>query len=194
MTPYERTKAWREAHPGSRAEEARQWRAAHPDVYQEIRRRYRESHQEEIRQRDREAKQRQRKAAVIFQTAVADGRGVEIVIEQEPGASGKSQIDALVAMLAGFRVSGRRNTGDKLTRAGPLASQAEAGNVRLLAGPWVAPFLDELEAFPSPGVHDDQVDAASGAFLALTQVSERPGVLPVSRAVKGWQPASVRAR
>jgi phage terminase large subunit-like protein len=37
-------------------------------------------------------------------------------------------------------------------------------------GRWNDPFLQELEAFPE-GSHDDQVDALSGAFAALTAAS-----------------------
>jgi predicted phage terminase large subunit-like protein len=124
--------------------------------------------------------------AVILQTAHLDGRAVEIVIEQEPGAAGVSQIANLVQMLAGFKVSGRRSTGDKLTRAGPLASQAEAGNVLLLSGPWNSSFLDELQSFPSTGVHDDQVDAASGAFLVLAEHGPSIGGIISQGRVKGW--------
>jgi predicted phage terminase large subunit-like protein len=47
---------------------------------------------------------------------------------------------------------------DKAVRAGPWASLAEGGLVRLVAGPWNSTFLDEIEAFPH-GAHDDQVDA-----------------------------------
>jgi len=107
----------------------------------------------------------------IRAVAELDGRGLPIVIEQEPGASGKSQVEYLVRdLLSGWTVSGDRKTGDKFTRAGPLASQAQIGNVRLLRGTWISAFLDELEAFPD-GSHDDQVDAASGAFATL---SSRP--------------------
>lgn len=127
---------------------------------------------------------------IILQTAQADGRSVEIGIEEEPGAAGKSQIAYLVQWLAGFRVRGVRPTGDKLTRAGPFASQAEAGNVRLLAGTWNEALLDALECFPSEGVHDDPVDACSGAFLLLTEPRDRPGTLPVGLGVKGWAPAA----
>ena len=48
-----------------------------------------------------------------------------------------------------------------------LAAQTERGNVALLRGHWNAPFLDEAYAFPD-GAHDDQVDAATGAFNALS--------------------------
>lgn len=53
---------------------------------------------------------------------------------------------------------------DKVTRSRLGAARAEAGKVYVLANmPWVGHFLDELAAFPT-GVHDDQVDAFSGAM------------------------------
>jgi len=124
---------------------------------------------------------------VILQTAQADGIGCEVVIEQEPGSSGVSQVDSLVALLAGYKVSGKRSTGDKVTRAAPLASQAEAGNVRLVNGPYVRALLDEICSFPTEGVHDDIVDAMSGAFLVLSARPENPlaGLVSFTKA-RGW--------
>ena len=66
-------------------------------------------------------------------------------------------------MLTGFRFRGERSSGNKVERAAPLASAAEAGNLRLVEGTWIQDFLDEATAFPMGG-HDDQVDAVSGAF------------------------------
>lgn len=108
--------------------------------------------------------------ALIRQTAVLDGRKVPILFEQEPGSSGKAQIAYFQKMLAGWTVKGIPSTGDKTTRAGPLASQAQAGDVMLVEGPWVLDFLAEADVFPTKGVHDDCIDAASGAFdyLAMT--------------------------
>ena len=34
---------------------------------------------------------------------------------------------------------------------------------KIVRGAWTDVFLDECEAFPDPAVHDDQVDAMSGA-------------------------------
>lgn len=111
--------------------------------------------------------------ALIRQTAELDGPSVPIWIEEEPGASGKSVTDHFVRrLLIGFEVRGHRVTGPKAARAGPLSSQAEAGNVRLVRGQWNAEFLEELEAFTgdaSDSSHDDQVDAASGAFSHVSQ-------------------------
>ncbi len=105
--------------------------------------------------------------ALINQTAMMDGSGTQIYIEQEPGASGVNTIYHYVTrVLPDYTVRGQRATGSKVERAGPVSSQAEVGNVRLLRGAWLGPFLDEVEAFPL-GRHDDQVDGLSGAFMRL---------------------------
>ena len=105
--------------------------------------------------------------ALIKQTADMDGRSTQIYIEQEPGASGVNTIYHYVTrVLQDYTVRGQRATGSKVERAGPVSSQAEVGNIRLYRGPWLGPFLDEVEAFPLGG-HDDQVDALSGAFMRL---------------------------
>lgn len=104
---------------------------------------------------------------VIRQCAETDPPGTQIWLEQEPGSSGVDSVQALIRMLAGFNVRADRVTGSKVVRAGPLAAQAEAGNVILIRGMWNAAFLDELTSFPN-GAHDDQVDAASGAFAKIS--------------------------
>ncbi|MFH2076148.1 MAG: phage terminase large subunit, partial [Pseudomonadota bacterium] len=101
----------------------------------------------------------------IKNTASADGQGVVISIPQDPGQAGKDQAQRYVRILAPHQVKTHLVTGDKVTRAGGLSSQAEAGNVKLLRGPWNEAFLAELEGFPDG--HDDQVDAAADAFEAL---------------------------
>jgi len=71
-----------------------------------------------------------------------------------------------VKLLDGFAVSTTPSSGDKVTRATPAASQAQVGNVKLVAGPWNAAFLEELRQFPR-GAHDDQADAFALAINAL---------------------------
>ena len=108
--------------------------------------------------------------ALIKQTAAMDGSGTHVFIEQEPGASGVNTIYHYVTrVLPEYTVRGQRNTGSKVERAGPVSSQAEVGNIRLLRGPWVGQFLDEVEAFPVGG-HDEQVDGLSGAFMRLRTI------------------------
>ena len=108
---------------------------------------------------------------MIEQCAERDRRqfgSVSIWVEQEPGSSGMDSAKATIRRLAGHSIRADRVTGPKEVRAAPFAAQCEAGNVRLLAGPWNAAYLDELCMFPH-GTHDDQVDASSGAFNKLIQ-------------------------
>jgi len=108
----------------------------------------------------------------IHNLAGSDGRETTIALPQDPGQAGKAQVQALARLLAGFRVKSQPVTGSKVVRAMPFSSQCEAGNVRLVAGPWNADFLNELENFPT-GRHDDQVDAACEAFHMLTQTPQK---------------------
>lgn len=93
------------------------------------------------------------------------------VLEQEGGASGKSEVSGYVRRMAGIEVRGIRPSQDKIMRARPVSAMAAppARNVYLVAAPWNWALLDELESFPRSGrgVHDDQVDALSGAFAWL---------------------------
>lgn len=104
---------------------------------------------------------------VIAQTAQIDGTAVQIRMEQEPGSSGVNVISHYARnVLVGYQFKGVRPTGDKATRAAPLASAAEAGNCFILADQWNVKMLDEFALFPG-GANDDQVDAVSGAFGEL---------------------------
>ncbi len=106
----------------------------------------------------------------IHQTAKIDGHETAIWIEQEPGSSGKFTVSHFIKQLAGFTVRGHRPTGDKFVRMNPFASQAEAGNIPLVNGPWVEPFLRELEMIDGASkVHDDQGDASSGAYQKVAR-------------------------
>jgi predicted phage terminase large subunit-like protein len=111
----------------------------------------------------------------IKSCAERDGLSTVIVIEQEPGASGKAVIDFLQrGILRGYAVYADKVSGNKVTRAQPLAAAAEAGHIYLLRANWNAPLLDELAVFPS-GEHDDQVDALSGAIYHVSKYG-RPSV------------------
>jgi predicted phage terminase large subunit-like protein len=107
--------------------------------------------------------------AFISQTAIEDGKGVTIRMEQEPGSSGKALIDQYARyVVPGWDLMGIRSTGDKLTRARPFAAAVANGNVRLVRASWLSDWLDEFSSFPEACDHDDQVDSAVGAFTFLT--------------------------
>lgn len=114
---------------------------------------------------------------VIKQVAQADGPGVTVWIEQEPGSGGKESADNTILNLRGVAVYADRVSGDKLTRANPLAAQALAGNVYLLAGEWNEAFLKEAHAFEAKAAFKDQIDAAAGAFNKLTVAGKGGGTL-----------------
>jgi predicted phage terminase large subunit-like protein len=106
----------------------------------------------------------------IKNTASQDGISVRIGIEQDPGQAGVSEADYLVRLLQGYNVKTFKATQDKVTRALPVSSQAEAGNIKILQALWNEDLLRELENFPE-GSHDDIVDTLSGAFLMLNDSS-----------------------
>ncbi len=87
--------------------------------------------------------------------------------EIEGGSAGKRDAAHLTRMLAGLDARGIRPQGDKITRAKPLAVQAQAGNVKLLAGPWNERWLNHMHHQPDIK-EKDIMDASAGAFIALT--------------------------
>lgn len=105
--------------------------------------------------------------ALIKNTADADGRGrVKQSLPQDPGQAGKSQVAGLSKMLVGHVLHFSPETGEKVVRARPFASQVNVGNVLMLRGAWNDPFKDECRLFPN-GKFDDQVDGAARAFAGL---------------------------
>ena len=104
--------------------------------------------------------------AVIRQTATLDEE-CRIRLPQDPAAAGKSEAKRLVVMLTGHDVKSVVVSGDKATRAIGLASQMNVGNVKMLAGPWNPGLLQRLDAFPTKGIPDDEIDALADAFQEL---------------------------
>jgi predicted phage terminase large subunit-like protein len=112
------------------------------------------------------------KELFIQRTAEEDGFETKIRFEQEPGSSGRDLINYYQRrILSGYDVRAVPSHHDKVTRAGPFSSQAEAGLVKVVRGPWTTAWMQELESFPEEGVHDDQVDATVGAFRCLLKES-----------------------
>lgn len=104
--------------------------------------------------------------AALTNTAARDGKSVRISLPQDPGQAGKTQALYLTRKLAGYAVTTSPESGDKATRAEPLAAQINVGNVLMLRGPWNDALLNEMRLFPN-GTHDDQVDACSRAFAEI---------------------------
>jgi predicted phage terminase large subunit-like protein len=68
--------------------------------------------------------------------------------------------------LIGISIKGITAEKDKVTRARPLKGRAKAGKVFLVRGPWNEQFIAEAVDFWT-GLHDDQIDSASGGLEML---------------------------
>lgn len=126
---------------------------------------------------------------LIFETAMQDGSGVDVILPQEPAAAGKILIGntsgtshgLLQVRLeqAGFRVVVVPTTGSKRVRAAPHAGAAaplrnaqgqedgRMGRCFLLPGPWNPLFCERHQAFDGVTKPLDLVDAASYLFSEL---------------------------
>lgn len=136
--------------------------------------------------------------AAIRNTAARDGVDCTVSIPQDPGQAGLTQVRYLVRELAGYYVKASPESGDKITRAAPLAAQINVGNVLLLQGPWNEALINEMRMFPN-GTFDDQVDSLSRACMELTsgqpvevfipdgRGSEDPGIPPTCGACRSYQ-------
>lgn len=116
----------------------------------------------------------------LLATARRDGRACFIRIPQDPGQAGVGQASTFTRLLGGYIVRAVRPTGSKETRAAPFAAQCEAGNVKVVRGPWNEAFFSELETFPF-GKHDDAVDAAADAFNGLNEGGPSAGFFAMIR-------------
>lgn len=101
----------------------------------------------------------------IIQTAGFEP-SVEVGVEQVAFQLAALQDLATYEEMIGVALRGVPVDGDKIARAQPWAARAERGQVVLVEGAWVQPFLDEICEFPA-AKHDDWVDAGSGVTAML---------------------------
>ncbi|MFZ4537890.1 phage terminase large subunit [Propionivibrio sp.] len=99
----------------------------------------------------------------LVNTTASDGYDCKQSIPQDPGQAGVTQVKYLTRQLAGYRVHSSTETGNKVVRAEPIASQMNVGNVMMLKAEWNAAFVSELRMFPN-GTFDDMCDSLSRAY------------------------------
>lgn len=112
---------------------------------------------------------------MVTDCSTEDGQDCNVVIEEERGAAGKNLVESYRQHIrngSGAKVVPAPVTGDKATRAFPLAVRINEGKVSLVHGRWNDEFLAELDEFPPNGGHDDMVDAAAHAFNHLAPQRE----------------------
>jgi predicted phage terminase large subunit-like protein len=121
---------------------------------------------------------------LVLKTALMDfmefGANYEVWMEQEPGSNAEIAVEHIKQLLAGFYFEGHKATGSKIARAKPLSSECQKGNVYVVMGGWpVDDFYGMATAFPNADVHDDPVDAISGAFTIINLPPAKPVYKPI---------------
>lgn len=103
----------------------------------------------------------------IAQVAESDGPEIPIIIEQEPGSSGKLHATYLKdTVLKGYNVAIKPPPSDKWLRAQPFMAAVGDGRLKARKASWNTAWIKELDDFPS-GNNDDQVDSVSQGFNYL---------------------------
>lgn len=99
----------------------------------------------------------------------------KIFIPQDPGQAGKDQSRSYSKILTGYSFMSNPVTGNKITRAEPMAAQWQNGNIYMLEGEWNKSYLDEMDGFPDL-LHDDYVDSSSDGFRIVSNYSTWGGL------------------
>lgn len=98
-----------------------------------------------------------------------DGPETPQGIEKKGYMSRAVQALNLDPRLRNYQVWGYPKDKDKVTNALPFAAKCAAGVVHVINAHWTDAFIDELCSF-NQGAHDDQVDAAAGAWEMIDTV------------------------
>jgi predicted phage terminase large subunit-like protein len=109
------------------------------------------------------------KGVVTESQNITKGSMIRGYIEREPGSASKREEISIKQQLPQLNIEFIPSTKNKVVRARPLSAEVQKGNVYIFKGSWNEEFLRELEAFPSPNVHDDCVDSTTLAFNQLSQ-------------------------
>jgi len=121
---------------------------------------------------------------LVLKTSLQDflefGANYEVWMEQEPGSNAEIAVEHIRQLLAGFYFEPLKATGSKIARAKPFSSEVQKGNVFIVMGGWsIDDFYAMATAFPNAEVHDDPIDAISGAYAAINAPPLKPMYRPM---------------
>jgi len=103
--------------------------------------------------------------AAIIQQAQEDGPKCTVGLWQDPGQAAIDQMERYKAALeAHANVEVMVASKNKTEYARAPSRAAYAGGLHYVVAPWNDKFFNQLQAYPTKGVHDDAVDALSGAY------------------------------
>jgi predicted phage terminase large subunit-like protein len=101
---------------------------------------------------------------LVKETAIADGFGCAIRMEEEGGSSGIGNTERYAKILQGWNYAGVKPVVSKIERARPVAAACQIGHVFISNRcRFLLDFYTQIDAFPN-GLKDDIVDGFSGAF------------------------------
>lgn len=106
---------------------------------------------------------------MVVEVARQDGQEVAICFEQEPASGGKNQVaelkEVITRELPGYMVYSieAKKLGDRVLAANTWFGEAANGQWYIVKGLWNNPFLEQLDLFPNPAVHDDRITSPTGA-------------------------------
>jgi phage terminase large subunit-like protein len=107
----------------------------------------------------------------MIETAAKDGKETAISWEQEKGSAGLYVSATLrTKIFNGYECRPDPVTGDKESRARPLAALAEHGHVHIVRGECLTKALSQFQKFYTPGRPCDLVDGASGLYKGLVHI------------------------
>jgi predicted phage terminase large subunit-like protein len=107
---------------------------------------------------------------LVISVTQGDGYSVPIIMEQEPGSSGKTFIENYrTRVLPGFKLDAGHPTGPIEFRASPFLAAIDAGRVSMIRAPWNDAVKKECNTFPmsGPGIHDDIISSLSQGYNKL---------------------------
>lgn len=124
--------------------------------------------------------------AELEATLKRDGPTVDVWMQQEPGSHSPALLETYArTIFKGHTFRYETTSKDKVQRAKPFSAAnspnpkaGAPGVVFIVRASWNTDFTAELEAFPQPGVHDDQVDAVSGGHQKLSSINTSVPKLP----------------
>jgi predicted phage terminase large subunit-like protein len=113
---------------------------------------------------------------IVIDTARNDGAEVAVCFEQEPASGGKNQVAELKELvereLPGWHVYSieAKKLGDRVLAANTWFGEAANGQYYMVKGLWNNQFLEQLDLFPNPAVHDDRVTSVTGGRHYLAPI------------------------
>ena len=106
---------------------------------------------------------------LIISTAISDGTGIKVVLEEQGQQIAFSQDLKREPRLRPYTLEALRLPGSKLAKAMPWISRLNLGEFAVCSAAWNGDFLDECDSFSADDshAHDDQIDSVSLGYASL---------------------------